>query len=70
MKVRSRFSSQLAFILLCGFLGTAAAQGEMPEPKSDEWQFTVAPLYLWAVGIDGTIGVGPAAAPVNSVIPL
>ena len=65
MKVRSRFSSQLAFILLCGFLGTAAAQGEMPEPKSDEWQFTVAPLYLWAVGIDGTIGVGPAAAPVN-----
>ena len=65
MKIRSRFSSLLAFILLCAFLGTVAAQGELPEPKSDEWQFTVAPLYLWAVGIDGNIGVGPVVAPVN-----
>jgi hypothetical protein len=65
MRVSSKFTSLLSCILLCGFLGTAAAQGELSEPESDEWQFTIAPLYLWAVGIDGTIGVGPAAAPVS-----
>jgi hypothetical protein len=65
MRVSSRFTYRLAFLLLCGFLGTAAAQGELPESESDEWQFTIAPLYLWAVGIDGNIGVGPVTAPVN-----
>ena len=51
--------------LLCCVTGVATAQGELPEAKTDEWQFTVAPLYLWAVGIDGNIGVGPVTAPID-----
>jgi hypothetical protein len=55
----------VASFLLFAVSGSASAQGELPEAESDKWQFTIAPLYLWAVGIDGNIGVGPVVAPVN-----
>ena len=31
----------------------------------DKWEFTLAPLYLWATGIEGESQIGPITAPVN-----
>lgn len=33
--------------------------------NSDEWQFTLAPLFLWGMNIDGTAGIGPVDAPLE-----
>jgi hypothetical protein len=38
--------------LIFGFASSSQAQ------DSDEWQFQIAPLYLWAMGIDGTMQLG------------
>jgi hypothetical protein len=65
MKTSKTIHGLLTACLLYGVTGAATAQGELPEADTDEWQFTVAPLYLWAVGIDGNISVGPVVAPVN-----
>jgi hypothetical protein len=65
MRTRKTIYAAILASLLCGLAGSAFAQGELPEADSDKWQFTIAPLYLWAVGIDGSIGVGPATAPVS-----
>ncbi|NCF29883.1 MAG: hypothetical protein GWP69_21100 [Gammaproteobacteria bacterium] len=62
---RVTFRSLIVGVLLFAANGTAMAQGDLPESETDKWQFTIAPLYLWAVGIDGDIGLGPATAPVN-----
>jgi len=40
-------------LMLAGSFSVAEAQS-----GSDEWQFQIAPLYLWAVDIDGTMTVG------------
>jgi len=39
-------------LMLVGTASVADAQG-----GSDEWQFQIAPLYLWAMSIDGTMTV-------------
>ena len=31
----------------------------------DEWHFTVAPLFLWGLNIDGTTELGPVTTPLN-----
>jgi len=51
MRSRSRFLL-LAILVAVGVAASADAQGQ-----SDEWQFQIAPLYLWAVNIDGTMTV-------------
>ena len=35
----------------------AASTGAQAQ-SSDEWQFQIAPLYLWAMGLDGTMQLG------------
>ena len=39
-------------LMLAGMVSVAEAQS-----GSDEWQFQIAPLYLWAVNIDGTMNI-------------
>ena len=51
MRNRSRFLL-LAILVAVGVAASADAQGE-----SDKWQFQIAPLYLWAVNVDGTMTV-------------
>ena len=36
-----------------------------PDRNSDEWQFSLAPLFLWGVSIDGTTQLGPVQAPLQ-----
>lgn len=35
------------------------------EPNESDWEFNLAPFYLWAVNIDGDLTIGPATAPVE-----
>ena len=51
MRSRSRFLL-LAILVAVGVAASADAQGQ-----SDEWQFQIAPLYLWATDINGTMTV-------------
>lgn len=32
---------------------------------NDEWQFTLAPLYIWFAGIEGKSSIGPVTAPLD-----
>ena len=49
MRNKSRFLL-LAILVAVGVAASADAQGQ-----SDEWQFQLAPLYLWAMSVDGTM---------------
>lgn len=33
--------------------------------EEDEWEFRLAPLYLWGMSMKGDVGVGPVTAPVD-----
>jgi hypothetical protein len=47
---------KLCFVVLAMLLvGTASVADA--QSGSDEWQFSISPLYLWAVNIDGTMTV-------------
>ena len=49
--MRKRSSVFVMAMLVCmGAAAPVAAQSQ-----SDEWQFQIAPLYLWAMSIDGTM---------------
>lgn len=48
------------FTLTCG---SAAAASE--SQKEGDWQFNLAPFYLWGVNIDGDLSVGPATAQIK-----
>lgn len=46
----------------------AACSGSVsagPERRSEEWGFTLAPLFLWGVSIDGTSQLGPVEEPLD-----
>ena len=51
MRSRSRF------LLLAMLVAVAAAAPVSAQDQSDKWQFQIAPLYLWAVNVDGTMTV-------------
>ena len=34
-------------------------------PAENNWQFNLAPFYLWGINIDGDLSAGPASTPVN-----
>lgn len=62
MKTRIMF-----FCISCLTMISVTATGAFaaPERNSDEWQFTLAPMFLWGMNIDGTAGVGPIDAPLE-----
>ena len=35
------------------------------ETTDDEWQFTLSPLFLWGMNVDGSAQIGPVEAPVG-----
>ncbi|KPK50968.1 MAG: hypothetical protein AMJ63_13380 [Myxococcales bacterium SG8_38_1] len=43
--------------------GAGAAWAE--EKKSGEWEYELAPLYLWGISIDGSTRVGPVTTPLD-----
>ena len=49
MRIRVIYAA-LAVVVLMASAVPADAQGQ-----SDEWEFQIAPLYLWAVSVDGTM---------------
>ena len=52
----------LTFLLL--FVSATQAFA-VRDRNSDEWQFTLAPLFLWGMNIDGTASIGPVDAPLD-----
>lgn len=48
---------RLTTIFACATLLLATASGAQAQ-TSDEWQFQIAPLYLWAMNLDGTMQLG------------
>jgi len=50
-----RFKVFLIVLAMAVAVGTAAPAGA--QSQSDEWQFQIAPLYLWAISMDGTMTV-------------
>jgi len=42
----------ICIVIIC------TTQTEAQETGSDEWQFQIAPLYLWAMNLDGTMQLG------------
>ena len=55
-------SLAVVFSVIVLSLTSAAAA---PDRNSDEWQFTLAPLFLWGMNIDGSSQVGPVEAPLD-----
>jgi hypothetical protein len=45
-------------VVFCCFVLFSTTQVEAQSAGSDEWQFTIAPLYLWAMNLDGTMQLG------------
>lgn len=43
-------------VVFCCFVVFSTTQVEAQSAGSSEWQFQIAPLYLWAMDLDGTIG--------------
>jgi len=44
-------------VVLAMIVAVAAAAPVGAQDQSDKWQFQIAPLYLWAVNVDGTMTV-------------
>ncbi len=53
----------LATLYSIGNISTAHAIGS--NSTNGEWEYTLAPLFLWAQGIEGTSGIGPTSAPLD-----
>jgi hypothetical protein len=52
----------LLLVLVSLNLQVAVAQSEKSE---DDWQFSLAPLFLWGMGISGSSSIGPATLPLD-----
>jgi hypothetical protein len=55
----------LLFLTTLGSPSAYAQEQQEPPANVDEWQFTVIP-YLWMMGIEGEVTVGPASADVDA----
>ena len=42
-----------------------SAMAEDAKSSNDEWHFTLSPLFLWGMNIDGTSTIGPVSAPLD-----
>ena len=49
--------SRWTYFVLAMVVAMASAAPSDAQSQSDEWQFQIAPLYLWAVNVDGTMTV-------------
>lgn len=60
------YAKQCCLVMCCSVVFTIASIGSAwaSDSTSDEWSFTVAP-YLWAVGMDGDVGVAGVKTSVN-----
>ncbi len=52
-----------ALLFSVGSINIAIAAGG--ESTDGEWQYSLAPLFLWAQGIEGTSTIGPVTAPLD-----
>ena len=52
-----------AALFFLGTINTAHAIGG--NSTDGEWEYILAPLFLWAQGIEGTSGIGPVSAPLE-----
>lgn len=43
-----------------------APAADADAPQGDRWQFELSPMYLWAIGVEGDVGIGSISAPVDS----
>lgn len=57
----------MSFCVSCFIMISFTATGAFaaPERNSDEWQFALAPLFLWGMNIDGSAQIGPVSAPLQ-----
>lgn len=63
MKIKFLKKAVLPICLsVCIAGSTMAADTKSPD---DEWHFTLAPLFLWGMNIDGTSQIGPVSAPLD-----
>jgi len=53
----------MAILLSVGSINIAHAVGS--NSTDGKWEFTLAPLFLWAQGIEGSSQIGPATAPLD-----
>jgi hypothetical protein len=51
----------VACIIVLSLCSNAKAE----EESESGWEWRLAPLYLWAIQLDGTTSIGPITAPIN-----
>jgi len=54
-----------AVLILILLVGHTMAHAANKNETSDEWEFLLAPLFLWGMSIEGTSTIGPVTAPLN-----
>ncbi len=60
--LRIIFTSIMAlFVVISAATGAFASENE----KQNDWEFNLAPFYLWGINIDGDLSAGPVSAPVK-----
>ncbi len=63
MEIKFLKKAVLPLCLLICIAGSAMA--EDAKSSDDEWHFTLSPLFLWGMSIDGTSQVGPVNVPLE-----
>ena len=63
MKMKTLQKAALPICLSVCIAGSAMAADA--KSSDDEWHFTLVPLFLWGVSIDGTSQIGPVSAPLD-----
>ena len=53
----------MAVLIFMGSVNVAHAAGG--DSTDGDWKFSLAPLFLWAQGIEGSSGIGPITAPLD-----
>ena len=62
--MRANFYFSIAFYLVVLTFSSTSSYAA-PARSSDEWQFTLAPMFLWGMNIDGASQIGPVSAPLQ-----
>ena len=62
-RVYKQFALRLIAMVFITNVGIASAAGG--DSTDGEWEFSLAPLFLWAQGIEGSSAIGPVEAPLD-----